>query len=108
MHRRGLESLQACDAEATEEATTKEIIERMLARLSWYPKTLLDLWHEFLFGLSGCKLAKEFSLVERVKIKEYKKNSSQLLVHDYVDNQRSLIKNRFSKQCLFFEYNITC
>ena len=80
MHRRGLESLQACDAEATEEAITEEIIEGMPARLSWYPKTLLDLWHEFLFDLSGCELAKEFSLVEREKIKQYQyKISTQLL-----------------------------
>merc|ERR1712150_375032 len=44
-------------------------IERMPARLSRCPKTLFDLWHEYQFGLSGCKPAKEFTLIERGKAK---------------------------------------
>ena len=67
-HRRGL--FQESEEEPTvEEPTAEEVMERMPARLSRCPKTLFDLWHEFQFGLSGCKPAKEFSLAERGKSK---------------------------------------
>ncbi|KAL3657122.1 hypothetical protein V7S43_018034 [Phytophthora oleae] len=35
------------------------------ARLSKRPKDLYELWHEYHFGLSGLKLAKDFSLAKR-------------------------------------------
>ena len=47
----------------------EETIERMPAKLSQCPKTLFDLWQEYQFGLSGCKPAKEFNLLERGKTK---------------------------------------
>ncbi|KAG6946786.1 hypothetical protein JG688_00015842 [Phytophthora aleatoria] len=36
-----------------------------VARLSKRPKDLLELWHEYQFGCSGLKPAKEFTLFER-------------------------------------------
>ena len=44
-------------------------IERIPATLSCCPKTLFDLWHEYQFGLSDCKSAKEISLFKRGRVK---------------------------------------
>ena len=59
----------ALDASDGDETEAEEVIGRMQARLSRCPKTLFDLWHEYQFGLSGCKPAKEFTLIERGKAK---------------------------------------
>ncbi len=60
---------RALDISDGEETEAEAVIERMPARLSRCPKTLFDLWHEYQFGLSGCKPAKEFTLIERGKAK---------------------------------------
>ena len=60
---------RALDTSDGDETEAEEVIERMPARLSRCPKTLFDLWHEYQFGLSGCKPAKEFTLIERGKAK---------------------------------------
>ena len=51
------------------EETEEEVVQRMKARLYRSPKTLFDLWHEYQFGLNGCKPAKDFTLDERGKVK---------------------------------------
>ena len=45
------------------------MVQRIKAKLYCSPKTLFDLWHEYQFGLNGCKPAKEFTLEERGKVK---------------------------------------
>ena len=47
----------------------EDTVRRMPAKLSRSPKTLFDLWHEYQFGLNGCKPAKDFTLEERGKVK---------------------------------------
>ena len=51
------------------EETEEEVVQRMKAKLYRSPKTLFDLWHEYQFGLNGCKPAKDFTLEERGKVK---------------------------------------
>ncbi len=41
----------------------------MKAKLYRSPKTLFELWHEYQFGLNGCKSAKDFTLEEQGKVK---------------------------------------
>ena len=53
--RQRLQEEQQSDEEQQSET---EVIERMPARLSRCPQILFDLWHEYQFGLSGCKPAK--------------------------------------------------
>ena len=52
-----------------DETEAEMVIERMPTRLSRCPKTLFDLWHEYQFGLSGYKPAKELNVIERGKTK---------------------------------------
>lgn len=55
-------------AEAGEEDTPLETVEEevraapvLVARLMKCPKTLNDLWHEYMFGWTGLKPAKDFT-----------------------------------------------
>ena len=57
------------EVQEDEEETEREVVQRMKAKLYRSPKTLFDLWHEYQFGLNGCKPAKEFTLEERGKVK---------------------------------------
>ena len=52
------------------EETEEDVVQRMKAKQYYRsPKTLFDLWHEYQFGLNGCKPAKDFTLEERGKVK---------------------------------------
>ena len=61
--------------EAVEEETPLETVEEtvrapvLVARLGKCPKTLNDLWHEYMFGWTGLKPAKDFTRAERGKVR---------------------------------------
>ena len=57
------------DDQDDQEESEAQVVERMKARLYRSPKTLFGLWHEYQFGLNGCKPATDFTLEERGKVK---------------------------------------
>ncbi|ETI38353.1 hypothetical protein F442_15696 [Phytophthora nicotianae P10297] len=50
---------------ATDPASSQSRARPAVARFSKRPKDLYELWHEYQFGISGLKAAKEFTPAER-------------------------------------------